>query len=446
MNNLLRGLAFGCLYLTTHALLAAEPSSRVAMVVGIGSYPDAPLKNPVSDAKAVREILTGSLGFEQSDVMYCENPTRLDLLQHFEDFKTMAAHAEIVLFYYAGHGMENIDGNDNYLIPVDAPVLQVAQSEAVLKAHGLNVMGLSNEMAESSQGAKIWLLDCCRERPAARSIGGAARAGGGLAHYEDGRIPADTLFMFASSPRLLASDGLERGPFTEALLEVLPGDTGNLMEIFFKVSDRLDSLTQGQQKAWVRFEGAGGILRAQSFLSGGSNSSLGVISTGTSGVPGEKPAFTATSPAPTSMAAKRAELERAKKARALTEMVDSAPTIPLQTTPAVGQPVNYSESSIVTAPIVLNKLTNQVELNSPKDISAPQSSPAIVPQPNPAVANRGLQQQPSSSYPTNQYPANSYQPNYNLDDTYEDSYDDKASRRAAAGRAALGVARRFLGF
>jgi uncharacterized protein len=292
MNKLLRGLAFGFLYLTTHTLLAADPSGRVAMVVGIDAYPDAPLNNSVSNAKAVREMLTGQLGFAASDVKYCENPDRVTLLECFEKFKDDASNAEIVLFYYAGHAMENINGN--YLIPVDAPVKQVAQSEAVLKTHGVNVIGLNNELAESSPGAKIWLLDCSRERPTARAIAGpahggvglakyyfwrrsgtatriegAARAGGGLAEDKEEHTPANTIFMFACAPGGSASNGFESGLFTEALLQILPGNEGPLTDVFTLVSKRVQSITNGQQVPWVNI-GYGAVLFESSFLATGS--------------------------------------------------------------------------------------------------------------------------------------------------------------------------------
>ena len=270
MNNLHCGLVFGCLFLIIQGTWAADPSGRVALVVGIDDYPDAPLKNAVSDSAAVKEMLIGSLGFDRSNVVHCVNPTRLGLLQHFEEFKSKAANAEIVLVYYAGHGMEDLGGRENYLIPVDAPVNQVVQSEAALKAHGVNFIGLSNEMAESSPGAKIWLLDCCRERPAGRAIGGTAGAGGGLPQYEDASIPANTLYMFACAPGRSYSNGWESGPFTEALLQILPGNERPLANVFTSVSKKVQSLTNGQQVPWVRIDGSGAVLFRSSFFATGS--------------------------------------------------------------------------------------------------------------------------------------------------------------------------------
>jgi len=442
MNILLRGLALGCLYLISHNLEAVEPSGRVALVVGIDAYPDVPLNNAVSDAKVIRDMLIGSLGFAAADVLYCENPSRLSLLEYFEEFKLASSNAEITLFYYAGHGMEGLNGKDNYLIPVDVEVNQAAQSEAALKANGVNVMVLSDELAESSIGAKIWLLDCCRQRPAGR--GSATRAGGGLAQYEDGRMPADTLFMFASGPTRLASDGMQRSPFTEALLEVLPSRELNLSDAIYAVSDRVMAITEKRQEPWVKLDGRGQIFRRQGFLASVSPAPLSNGNdTATTGpriaTPGVGSMEVApklnppASPAPTGM---RAEMERAKKSRSLAERVGNAPAINSGVpTVAPGYAAGPSGSSSVTPPIVLNKLSDQTEINSPKELPATQPYVVITEQPKPSVVR--LIPQPSRPYPKN---------TYQRDDYPSDSYDDKARNREAVGRAAAGIARRFLGF
>lgn len=86
------------------ALIAANLSAaeRTAFVIGIKDYPDAPLDNAVRDAEAVRGMLTTKLGFPAADVVFAENPSRLDLFEKFAEFKGKAAGAKIVLLYYAG--------------------------------------------------------------------------------------------------------------------------------------------------------------------------------------------------------------------------------------------------------------------------------------------------------------------------------------------------------
>jgi len=257
---LLAGLSAFVPSVGLQALAAAD---RAALVVGIDAYPDAPLLNAVRDARAVQEMLRTKLGFPEDRVVLAENPDRLELFETFERFKGVAAEAEIVVVYYAGHGMESLDGRENFLLPRDAEVLRAAQSEAALRATGVNLMTLSADLAEATQGAKIVLMDCCRQRPAGR---GVSRAGGGLVTYADARIPPDTLMILAAAPDRLASDGTEHGPFTEALLKVLPQSKGNLMDAFFAVSDRVRETTRDGQIPWLKFDGSGQIFRQQRFL------------------------------------------------------------------------------------------------------------------------------------------------------------------------------------
>lgn len=236
---------------------------RVALVVGNDAYPTAPLANAVRDATAIKTLLETDLGFSSDGIFFSINTNRLTFFELFENFKKASAEADIVLVYYAGHGMESLDGKENFLLPVDVDVAGAVRSEAVLRATGVNLMNLTADLADATPGAKVILMDCCRERPAGR---GSARAGGGLVTYADDRIPADTLMILAAAPNRVASDGTEHGPFTEALIEVLPRGEMNLMDAFFAVSDRVQEVTSQQQVPWLKFDGSGRVFREQSFL------------------------------------------------------------------------------------------------------------------------------------------------------------------------------------
>jgi formylglycine-generating enzyme required for sulfatase activity len=251
---------FLLLFLVPNRALALD---RVAFIIGNDAYPDVPLDNAVRDARAVKAMLTGKLGFPEAGILLAEDADRLTIFEKFEEFKGLAKEADIVMVFYAGHGMESLDGKENFLIPVDAQIAKAAQSEAALRATGVNLMDLSTQLAAATTGAKIILMDCCRERPAGR---GAIRAGGGLVTYADAEIPADTLMILAAAPNRVASDGAQHGPFTEALLAVLPGNGNNLMDAFFAVSDRVREVTGDQQVPWLKFDGSGQIFRQQKFL------------------------------------------------------------------------------------------------------------------------------------------------------------------------------------
>ncbi|MDF1811432.1 MAG: SUMF1/EgtB/PvdO family nonheme iron enzyme [Verrucomicrobiales bacterium] len=251
------------------AVFSAE---RVAFICGNDKYPTTPLDNAVRDATAIRDMVRDQLGFEDGAIQFVTNADRITFYECFEKFINSADGAEIVLFYYAGHGMESIDGRENFILPVDADVKRASQSEAALRATGINLLTLCSDLSRKTDGAKVVLMDACRQRPAGRSVNG--RSGGGLAIYDDKRIPADTLIILAAAPDRLASDGEEHGPFSQALLEVLPRGEQDLMSAFFSVSDRVQEITEKGQIPWLKFDGSGKVFRSHYFLSKGSPASL----------------------------------------------------------------------------------------------------------------------------------------------------------------------------
>jgi uncharacterized caspase-like protein len=80
---------------------------RFAVLAGVCDYP-APrqLHSPCKDARAMRDLLVESYGYEPMNVVLLENPTETVLKKTFEDWKL--THGEdadsTFLFYYSGHG------------------------------------------------------------------------------------------------------------------------------------------------------------------------------------------------------------------------------------------------------------------------------------------------------------------------------------------------------
>jgi len=140
----------------------AHSGDRVALIIGNDAYGCAPLDNAVSDSQAVAAMLVSQLGFAEEDIVYAENVKRLEL---FESFKKLAENAKIALFFYAGHGMESLDGKENFLIPIDALIVSkdpavptVAKSEAALRADGVSLM------AKTMGRLPRLFSKCCRNR------------------------------------------------------------------------------------------------------------------------------------------------------------------------------------------------------------------------------------------------------------------------------------------
>jgi formylglycine-generating enzyme required for sulfatase activity len=244
---------------TVHAQQAAlKPvaGKKVALVIGNNGYTSSPLKNCVSDATAIAKLLREQLSFDTvlAD-RDSENLGRLAFTRRLQAFQKEAQGAAVALFYYAGHGMEDFDGRDNYLIPVDADLTEAAKDNAGLQAQGIPLEFVLKTMKEATQGAKIILLDCCRERPADRAI--QTRDGGGFVMPTDSLMPQDTLIMLAAAPARTASDGEGHGPFTAALIKHLPSPGTALFQTFRTVRNEVLTATHQQQKPWLKLDGAG---------------------------------------------------------------------------------------------------------------------------------------------------------------------------------------------
>src|SRR5437764_15320949 len=92
-------LALCAAWLPHAALAAPGDERRVALVIGISAYQNAPaLANPVNDARAVGEALR-RLKFDVSEIY---DPNYRALASGIREFGIRASGADVALVYYAG--------------------------------------------------------------------------------------------------------------------------------------------------------------------------------------------------------------------------------------------------------------------------------------------------------------------------------------------------------
>ena len=206
---------------------------RLALVIGNSAYRDAPLKNPVNDARALGTKLR-SLGF---DVMIGENLGQRDMTRLIARFGERLAGNDVGMFFFAGHGIQ-IKGK-NYLIPVDAQI----GSENSVRAEAVDVDAVLDQLSASP--LNLVILDACRNNPFERRF---RSVGGGLAQME---APKGTLIAYATAPGKVASDGEGvNSTYTAALLKVL-GESGLPVESVFKrVRGEVARMTSDAQVPW----------------------------------------------------------------------------------------------------------------------------------------------------------------------------------------------------
>lgn len=94
-----------------------------ALLIGINTYVHPAwqqLKNPVSDIRALKNVLVSQYRFAAEDVTLLENASYDDIIEAFNQLKRFAGEDTSLLVYYAGHGYYPKDEGEGYWIPRDA--------------------------------------------------------------------------------------------------------------------------------------------------------------------------------------------------------------------------------------------------------------------------------------------------------------------------------------
>ena len=97
MKHLLILLSFLLLTIPT-AVYSAQ--NRVALVIGNGAYRNSPLRNPVNDARLMRNLLRKA----GSRVTIVENARKNELVNAIRRFGKALRNSDAALFYFSGHG------------------------------------------------------------------------------------------------------------------------------------------------------------------------------------------------------------------------------------------------------------------------------------------------------------------------------------------------------
>lgn len=187
----------------------AAPAKRVALLIGNGEYEhESRLKNPERDAALLGGVLQNELGF--SDVQVKKDLKYLDMKKALLRFAADAKGADVVVFYFSGHGIQSY--RRNFLLGKDAHT-SASQPEE-LEVQGL----MADEVREKLKtiGARVTLiiLDACRDGP---GIGKSGKKG--LA-YESGE--QGVLVAYATDDGNIAQDGKgENSPYAGALAQAL---------------------------------------------------------------------------------------------------------------------------------------------------------------------------------------------------------------------------------
>ena len=206
--------------LSPHSALAEPEQVRLALVIGNSIYanPDEALPGASVDSKTMVEALEKQ-NFKVRSEANLSRKQMMNAVQEFKENLAAAGTNSIGFLYYAGHGGSDRKHSDNFLIPVDAELKDIAIS-------GLSVRWIQDELqqlrsSDNHPTAIIVVIDACRTLTQAVRVRETKQASGNrerpaiLAMTNVSEPEEGYLFAFSTSKNQTASDS---GQFAQELI------------------------------------------------------------------------------------------------------------------------------------------------------------------------------------------------------------------------------------
>ena len=215
-----------------HAVHAATPPRKLALLIGNGRYAAVPaLHNPENDVRLVAQSLR-DIGFITTEGT---NLSRAAMLSQVREFSSAIRPGDVAIFYYAGHAVQ-ADGT-NFLIPVD---LQLANAAALARS-AVAASDVVNMLATRNDAVRIVILDACRNNPLPYTpqpgtADGSGNGRRGLAQLDTPRHSRGMYIAYSTAPGQVAYDGYgKNSPYAIALAKEIGRPGLTITEIFQNV-------------------------------------------------------------------------------------------------------------------------------------------------------------------------------------------------------------------
>src|ERR1700716_318140 len=235
------------------SMAADNRGDRFALVIGNAKYPDAdaPLKEPINDAREVADELTRD-GF---NVEVGENLTGEAMRRAFDKLYGRVKPGSVALIFFSGFGVQS--NRQSYMIPVDAQIW----TEADVRRDGFSLESVLGEVNSRGAGVKIALVDASRRNPFERRFRSFSA---GLAPVI---APNGTLVMYSAALSSVISDnGTDHSLFVRELLKEIR--TPDLMaeETLNRTRVGVTRASRSEQVPWI----SSSLAEDFSFIPGGS--------------------------------------------------------------------------------------------------------------------------------------------------------------------------------
>lgn len=209
-------------------------TSRLALVIGNGHYPDAsaPLAQSINDARA----LSSSLRKNGFDVDMVEDASKDDMVRAVNRLKSRIKHDTVVMLFFGGYGVQA--GRESYMLPVDA----VIWKESDVRRQGVSIEGVLNMLKEQGAKAKLVVVDASRRNPYERRFRSYSH---GLAPIG---TPDNALILSSASPGKVVDDGKgEHSTLVSELLNNLDAQGSSAESVFNKTRVAISRASEGDQ-------------------------------------------------------------------------------------------------------------------------------------------------------------------------------------------------------
>src|SRR6266403_4337383 len=212
---------------------AVKKASRVALVIGNGHYPDAdaPLTQPINDARALTSALRGN-GF---DVDVVEDASRDDMNRVIARLKSKIKPDSVVMLFFGGYGVQV--GRESYRIPVDAAIWK----ESDVRRQGVSIESVLDVMKQQGARTKLVVIDASRRNPYERRFRAYSH---GLAPIS---APDNALILTSATPGKVADDS--EGAHSVLMSELLQNlnAEGGVETLFNKTRVAISRASDGEQ-------------------------------------------------------------------------------------------------------------------------------------------------------------------------------------------------------
>ncbi|MEU5871925.1 protein kinase [Glycomyces sp. NPDC047369] len=231
-----------------------------AIIVGIDSYPDAPLAGCVRDASDVASCLSLPQYDFDSTLILNDRATRTEILKQLHRIAYADEHygeESTLLFYFAGHGQ--VVGQAGHLVTHDAEYFDP----------GISLANIAQIMESASRifDHVVSILDCCHSGSAFTWTNSRPLAPSDV-EREVHAVNESRCVLAACRPEQEALEVDYRGVFTEGLTDALLGDAVNwdgdvtLMGIYECVAR---AMPEGEQTPVFKGDVAGTVVIGRGF-------------------------------------------------------------------------------------------------------------------------------------------------------------------------------------